>query len=137
LELVPPNPLQDVFNSNAIAYGVQWELERKLRSLPSSVEVSINDVSPDDILQLTGPALDAMPRIPSVIRDVCRRESPSGDDPCVSFGRRAAAWAEMDREEAVIMDGTKAFDGVFNTSSDWPYGGRLVYAVGIQYNKDR
>jgi hypothetical protein len=43
----------------------------------------------------------------------------------------------MDREEAVIMDGTKAFDGVFNTSSDWPYGGRLVYAVGIQYNKDR
>lgn len=137
LELIPPNPLQDVFNSNTVAYGVQWELERKFRALPSSSGVSIDDISPEDVVQLMGTAMDAMPRIPSLIHDICRRESPAGNEPSLSFGRRVAAWAEMDREEVVILDNTKTFDGVFNTSTDWPYGGRLVYAVAIRYNKDR
>ncbi|BEI84969.1 hypothetical protein CcaverHIS002_0503700 [Cutaneotrichosporon cavernicola] len=136
LELIPPNPLQGVFNSNAVRYGVQWELERKIRSFRSSAGVSFN-ISPEDVQQLTGSVTEAMPRIPAVIRNICRRESPDGNEPTLAFGRRIAAWAEMDREEAVILDDSKTFDGVFNTSTNWPYGGRLVYAVGIRYNKDR
>lgn len=137
LELVPPNPFQDVFNANSVAYGVQWELERKLRSLPSSAGISVDDVSPDDVLLLAGPAVDAMTRIPYLIRDIYQRESGEEDEPPLHFSRRVAAWAEMDREEAVISDSTKVFDGLFNSSTEWPYGGRLMYAIGIRYNKNR
>ncbi|CAK9781596.1 hypothetical protein CC85DRAFT_6079 [Cutaneotrichosporon oleaginosum] len=97
----------------------------------------MNDITPGDIVQLKGPVMDAMHRIPAVVRSVCCRADPMGGDVPLGFSRRIAAWAEMDREESVIMDNSKTFDGVFNTSAEWPYGGRLVYALGIQYNKDR
>lgn len=136
LELLPPNPLQAVFNSGGVTYGVQWELERLLRPL-ASANVSTDDLTYDDVGLLTGPAVDAMPRINPILSSICRCKNPAEDVPPLASARRIAAWSEMDREEVVIRDETKTFDGVFNSSRDWPYGGRLVYAVGVRYNKDR
>lgn len=136
LDLLPPNPLQAAFNAKGITYGVQWELERLLRPL-ASVGVSIEDLMDDDVEQLAGRATDAMPLLNPILSSICRCKNPGEEVPPLPSLRRIAAWSEMDREEEVIRDDSKTFDGVFNSSRDWPYGGRLVFAVGVRYNKDR
>lgn len=125
VELVSRNPYQAYLNNN-VSYYVQWELERQL----SLAGLTWDKVQFEDLELLRGVAVTAMPSVPLVVHKVAAREAKQAQTGFSTVPARTLI--EIDQEEASIMD--QDLRGVHNDSRDWPFGGKLMLAVNMDYN---
>lgn len=125
LEVIPRNPYQAFLNNN-VSYYVQWELQRQLLA----AGLTWDNVRFEDFEVLRGNVVTAMPSVPLVVHKIGAREARLIETNTSPVPTRILI--EIDREERSIMD--QDLRGVQNDSRDWPYGGKLMLAVNLEYD---
>jgi hypothetical protein len=135
--VVSRNPLQDHMSRLGVNFAVQWELERLISR---HATLTWDDIRPDDLEPLAGPAAEVMSKVDNIFALALARggegegaeaASRYTDTAASAFiPRRQKMLIEIDREEMSIARGD--LKGVYNNDRDWSYGGKIAYTIVVR-----